>query len=143
MRGVRALAPNRWLHVRHHGGFSSDQFDIFRAHCRAFRAFVEAALSEWALLGRGPAPKYEFFEPELSTDRTIASLPLGGEQTLGSRYAFEDWRSFMLWEWFPVAFIQQLDEGITEMVGEATLAPTNWRRPTLRLPAWVPKSGGS
>jgi hypothetical protein len=129
------MPPNRWLHVRHPEGFDPRQFEMFRAHCRLFRACVECALTDWRLIQEGEPPRYEFFEPELSADRTTATLPIGGEQTLGSRHAFEDGRSYMLWEWFPISFIEKLEEGVTEMV--TGRQATSWRKPSLRIPAWA------
>jgi len=131
------MRPTRWLHVRHPGGFDQRRFEMFRAQCRVFRAYVESALGVWDLVGSGEAPRYEFFEPELSTDGKTATLPIGGEQSFGSRHAFEDWRSYMLWEWFPVAFIEGIEEGVTEMDLAANEFTTSWRRPSLRLPAWA------
>lgn len=128
------MAPNRWLHVRHPDGFSAAQFDRFRASCRVFRAYVETALTEWVALEGDAGPRYEFYEPELSADRTVATLPLGGAGTLKTRHDFEDLRSVMLWEWFPASFIAKIEEGITESVtGTRT---TTWRKPALRIPGW-------
>ena len=131
------MRPNRWLHVRHPEGFDQERFEAFRAHCRVFRAYIESAMRESSLVGPQGAPQYEFFEPELSIDRKTATLPVGGEQTLGSRHAFENWRSYMLWEWFPVSFIEGIEEGLTEAHPATGLPTTSWRRPTLRIPAWA------
>lgn len=124
------MRPNRWLHVRHPAGFDTEQFAKFEAHCRIFRAYVEAVLAEWPLLRAGELPpQYEFFDAELSHDRTIATLPLGGEQTLGTRHQLEDMRSRMLWEHFPAAFQLELEEGLTEAdVADRTKLRTEWRK---------------
>jgi hypothetical protein len=79
------MPPNRWLHLRRREGFTPEAFERFRAHCRVVRAYVEAVLENWSHFESYPAPRYEFYEPELSADRRIATLPLGGEQTLGTR----------------------------------------------------------
>ena len=132
------MAPNRWMQVRHPRGFSAEQFELFRASCRMFRAFVEAALAEWPLLTGEPPLRYEFFQPELSADRTIATLPLGGAETLRSRHAFEQWRSTLLWEWFPTEFIAELEEALVGSSNGVRLEGA-WRRPRLRVPGWVSK----
>lgn len=128
-------APNRWLHVRHPSTFSAEEFELFKALCRVFRAYVEASLAEWLLLGGHEAPHYEFFEPTLSSDRKVATLPVGGEWTLGTRAEFENFKSYMLWERFPLPLRFQLEEGITEPDPSSATGGTwtNWRKATHRL----------
>jgi len=122
---------NRVMHLRHPQGFDQRRFEQFRAHCRVFKAFVEALLADWNEIGAGkyPAPRYEFGEPALSDDRTVASLPLGGEATVGSRAQIENASSFMLWRFFDASFREQMDEGITEDIGSGMT--TNWRPVTV------------
>jgi hypothetical protein len=121
---------NRWLHVRHPRGFTPEQFDCFKAHCRVWQAYVEAVLREWEHFRDYPAPRYEFFEPTLSADRRVATLPVGGEWVLGTRAEFENAGSRLLWERFPLEFQLELEEGITEPdFADATRSITNWRRP--------------
>ena len=129
--------PNRWMRVRHPSTFSEGEFEFFKAHCRVFRAYVEAALAEPLLWG-APSLRYEFFEPTLSPDRTVASLPLGGEWTLATRAEFENARSYMLWDHFAIPLKFQFEEGLTEPAptrnpeSPPRLA-TNWRKAQHRV----------
>lgn len=53
------MPPNRWLHLRNPAGFTPEAFERFRAHCRVFRAYVEAVLKDWHHFersGSGTAP---------------------------------------------------------------------------------------
>ena len=72
-----------------------------------------------------------FFDPELSAHRRIATLPLGGECTVGSRACFEDGCSRLLWQFYPLEFLVPLEEGVTEGLDPAQGPRTNWR-PALR-----------
>jgi hypothetical protein len=123
---MSGVSPERWMRLRHPDGFAPERFDEFCALCRIFRAYVEASLAEPAIFDFG-SPSYVFFEPELSADRTIASLPLGGQPTVGSRAHFENGSSWMLWHLLPVAFRAELEEGLTEDIGNGLR--TNWRKP--------------
>lgn len=127
-------APNRWLHLRHPDSFNAEMYALFLCHTRIWRAYVEALLLEWPQMPQHfgtPAPAYEFYPPELSHDRTVASLPLGGPWTLGSRAAIEDGCSHLLWQYFPVPFLFGLDEGLTESTfADPSQLQTNWRKAT-------------
>ena len=114
------------MRLRHPDGFTPERFEQFCAQCRVFRAYVEASLAEATILKCG-AGSYVFFEPELSEDRSTASLPLGGWGTLGSRHEFQNASSWMLWHHFPLAFLAQLEEGLTENIGNGS--QTNWWPP--------------
>lgn len=123
--------PNRWLHVRYSKGFSPELWALFHAHCRVFEAHARALLDNWSELGQGESPPdYEFFPPELSDDRTVASLPLGGESTLGSRCIIENACSPLLWQFMPLEVQLHLEEGLTEphLTKEGKFT-TNWRKP--------------
>jgi hypothetical protein len=120
--------PLRIMHIRHRRPFTDVEFAQFAAHCDIFRAFVEAVFRNWAAIRtyhNYPAPRYEFGEPTLSPDRLIASLPIRGEQTLGSRSEIENMSSYMLWQFFAPEFRSDLEEGITEDFG--TGMRTTWR----------------
>lgn len=133
--------PNRWLHVRLKREFTQDEFEMFCAHAEVWRDLVEAHLSRWRRLGNDyDPPKYEYFAPLLSADRRVATLPLGGEFTLGTRATFENGFSHFLWINFPLAFQLEAEEGITETIGSPPAA-TNWRPALVREPA--PRSAGS
>jgi len=123
--------PNRWMHLRHPHGFTEEQYKQFKAHVRVFEAYVRATLENWECLpvvGTHPSPEYEFFEPELSGDHMTVTLPLGGEQTLGSRATFEDGSSNLLWQHMPLDFLLDLEEGLTETTDRSHGPQTNWRR---------------
>ena len=129
------MKPNRWLHLRHPSGFNDNDFARFAAHCRVFETYVKVLFAEWRALGAGnyEPPAYEFGEPELAADRLVATLPLGGTSTLGSRAIIENMSSQFLWRFFSPQFRQQLEEGITEDTGNGL--HTNWRKvPALTVP---------
>ena len=120
---------HRTMSIRHRRALTDAEFAQFRAHCDVFRSFVEAVFRNWHTIRVShdyPAPKYEFGEPTLSPDRTTASLPISGEQTIGSRAEIENLSSYMLWQFFPPAFKADLEEGITEDIGRGM--QTNWRK---------------
>ena len=124
--------PNRWLHLRHLAGFNEERFAEFEAHCRIFEAYVQMALSNAQHLSNlkrsigDSAPQYIFFQPKLSDDRKVATLPIGGNNTLGTRAMFENGLSWMLWYHMPNEFKKDLEEGITEDFGSGE--HTNWRK---------------
>ena len=53
------------------------------AQCRVWRATLEATVENWEDLSMGrlgmPRPIYVFGEPELSADRTVATITVDGE----------------------------------------------------------------
>jgi hypothetical protein len=122
--------PDRWLHLRHPSGFSAEQFALFVAHAAIFRAYAEALLQNWQSLpfnAGHPSVSYVFFPPTLSTDRLVASLPLGGARTLGTRARIENLSSYMLWQFFQPEFLKDLEEGVTETIDSSAGPCTNWR----------------
>lgn len=127
MRGeVEELAPNRWLHIRLSRPFTDEEFACFAAQTKIWVEYVKATLSVWESLNHGYAPpRYIFFEPELSEDRRVCSLPVGGEVALGPRSMFENSASSLLWQHFPIATLIDLEEGLTEDLGSGPV--TNWR----------------
>jgi hypothetical protein len=84
---------NRRFLLRHRDGFPEAQFRSFVAQCRVWRATIEATVAHWDDLSMGrlgiPRPRYQFGEPELSADRTLAILPLGGELAPAARSVLE------------------------------------------------------
>lgn len=122
------LKPNRWLHLRHPEGFDEQRFSAFQAHCEVWKAYCQAVLREWSALPlmQGDAPRYVFFDPDISDDRFIVSLPLGGTITLDSRSVLENGASELLWQFFTIEFLLDLEEGITEDHGSGLVI--NWRR---------------
>lgn len=129
-------APNRWLHVRLPRPFTEVEFDSFCAQAEIWCKYVQATLDVWPRLGETyPAPRYEFFAPELSADRCVATLPVGGEWTLGTRSLFENADSRLLWQHLPIELQLEGEEGITETIAEQQV--THWR-PLLRREAATP-----
>jgi hypothetical protein len=123
--------PKRFLHLRHPQGFSSERMQEFRAGCRLFQIHVDTVLAEWrALPGRAEAVlgTYAFGEPSLSADTRVASLPLDGESTLGSRTEFESCSSYLLSQFLPAAFCEELESGLEEDLTGSGERITYWRR---------------
>lgn len=124
------MLANRWLHLRHPDGFSAEIFDCFRSGCALWLAYVEISIQERERLGNNDgAPRYTALPPELSADRLVASLPLAGHSTLGSRAKYENIASYLLREFFPFGFSQRLEEGLTEDIGDGRGYQTSWRNP--------------
>lgn len=118
--------PNRWLHLKFQRAFSDAEFELFKAQARIWVAYVRATLEVWPGLGIAhQAPVYRFFPPELSADRTTATLPIGGDWTLASRALFEAGASYLLWQHFPAEVQRASQEGLSEEHGGAT--ETHWR----------------
>jgi hypothetical protein len=124
------MEATRWLRLRHPKGFSPEMFERFRSGCVLWDAYVQTSIRERERLGATDgAPCYVCFSPELSPDRRVASLPVGGHQTLGSRARFENGASYLLREFFPFEFGKDLEEGLTEDLGGGQGLQTSWRRP--------------
>lgn len=116
------------MHLRHPDGFTPERFEQFRAGCRLFEAHVRTVLAEWQRLRQDPRAitgQYIFGEPVLSEDRRVATLPIDGSNTLGSRSEFENMNSLLLHRFLPTEFRSALEEGLEEEVtGELV---TSWR----------------
>ena len=125
------MMARRVLHLRHPDGFSEEMYLRFLAGCRLFQAHVSITLSEWERIANAGAERvvgeYAFGPPTLSPDRRVASLPIEGEATLGSRAAFENCSSYLLGAFLPPEFKQHLEEGLTE---PAVDGRTYWRTPS-------------
>jgi len=122
--------PNRWIHLRHPSGFDEARFRAFRAHYEVWKAYCRAVVTNWSALPllRGPAPQLVFFEPTLSDDRKTISIPLGGSSSLEARSVLENEASRLLWQFFLVDFLMDLEEGRTEDLGTGEGATTRWWR---------------
>lgn len=56
-------------------------------------------------------------------------LPIGGEQTIGSRAWIEDGCSHLLWMYFKPPVLLEIEEGLTEPdLRDKTKLRTNWRK---------------
>src|SRR5258705_7748212 len=107
--------PDRWLPLRLPRPFSDVEVEMFRAHTAVFRAYVEASLAAWRDFGFGhDAPTYVFYPPEISADRRVATLPIGGTWTLTSRALFETGAAYLLWQHFPFDLQAVAQEGLSE-----------------------------
>ena len=104
------IKPNRWLRLKHSDGFDQVLFDKFVDHCHLFQLYVEALINSTTNLPNIENVNYIFFDPELSQDKKIASLPIGGERNIGSRSIIENELSWMLWRYMPVDFKNNLEE---------------------------------
>jgi len=127
------LAPNRWMRLRRPVAFTPQEFDCFCAHTSAFAAYAGTWLQNWNRIpshAKHPSIVYIFFPPELSRDRLVVSLPIGGESTLSTRAALENGSSFMLWQFLPVQSMAGLEEGLTETIDRVKGPTTNWRLPS-------------
>lgn len=121
-----AFVPNRWLHLRHAEGFSDDLFRRFEAGCRLWLSFAHASIDEHQRLGEPFGEvDYRAGPPTLSADRRVATLPVGGPWTLGSRSAFENGSAWMLSHFMFVWDELKLEQGLTEDTGGG--ASTSWR----------------
>ena len=131
------ISPNRWMRLKNPKRFTPAEFEHFRANCAIWKVHTEAVLSNWSVLSRGdsPAPIYIFFDPEISEDRTIVSLPIGGEWSLGARAIFENHYSSLLWAYFSPWLLIEMEEGLSEYMPDDLNFPdqltlrTNWRSP--------------
>ncbi len=123
----------RYLRFRHPAGFSEARLGHFIAHYRCWRAYVEALIENWEdlpLTGGAPAPSYRIGEPRLAEDRRVISVELGGPWSVASRALIEDGLSGLLWRFFPLDFVLELEEGLAEPRRDGE---TSWRR-ALRSP---------
>ena len=125
-------SPNRWLHLRRDDGFTEELFDVFCAGSEVFVAHAIALLRVWRRLPWNrshPEIEYAFFPPELSPDRKVATLPIGGPSTVGTRAAIENGLSYLLWQHIPAKFMAGVAEGLTETLDSSSGSQTSWRAP--------------
>jgi hypothetical protein len=99
--------------LRHPDGFPDPEWRSFVAQCRVWRATIEAMVESWDDLSMGrlaiPRPAYRFAEPELSADRTLATLPLDGELAPAAASALEPGVPAALYHDFPLWFRLDLE----------------------------------
>lgn len=121
-----AFVPNRWLHLRHAEGFSDDLFCRFEAGCRLWLSFARTCIDERRRLGEVLGEvDYRAGSPALSADRRVATLPVGGPWTLGSRSAFEDGSAWLLSHFMTHPDTLHIEQGLTEDIGQGPA--TSWR----------------
>jgi hypothetical protein len=110
--------------LKHPDGFPEPEWRSFVAQCRVWRATVEATAAQWDDLSMGrlaiPRPSYQLGEPELSADRTEASLTVEGDLAPAAAAAVEPGVPHALHHDFPLWF--RLDLSVARVVdGEAPL----------------------
>lgn len=117
--------PTRWLHLRHPDGFDDQRWEQFRVQHRAWEAYFTVICERWSLLRGCPqaAVAYRFYEPSITADRRVITIPIGGPQTLDSRASIEDEGARLLWQFFPFEFLKDLESGLTEV----ERPETSWR----------------
>jgi hypothetical protein len=108
---------DRWLHIRQPAGFSEEMFRVFCASAEVFVAHASALLRVYKQLPRRSAHsdvQYTFHAPELSSDKTVASLRISGANTVATRSDIEIGCCYILWQFFPTSFMSGLEQGRTE-----------------------------
>jgi len=91
---------------------------------------VSAFLNEPLATESVGAARYEFLPPYLSDDRLVATLPVDGFWTLGSRSKFEHLAAHLLWTFLPLEFREQLRVGLTEPdFHDSARSRTDWYDP--------------
>jgi hypothetical protein len=99
--------------LRHPDGFPETEWRSFVAQCRVWRATIDATLANWDDLSMGrlaiAKPTYQWTEPELSADRTLASWSVDGELSAGAAAALEPSVPDALHHDFPLWFRLELE----------------------------------
>jgi hypothetical protein len=112
------VEPTDWFRVRHRDPFPEESVIAFRAACAVYRAKMQAVLDHWTelpLLCKTPKPEVVFFEPEVSQDGRVMSLPVRiDRKTLGSRSLFQSTASSELYGYLPFPVVAGIEVGVTE-----------------------------
>lgn len=124
-----APTPDRWMHLRRPTPFDEQHFRIFQASAGLLAAYAGAFLhNATVFIGPDhPSLEYVFFPCELSGDRTVMTLPIGGPRSLGSRAYIENGASYLLWQRLPHQILATIEEGITESLSKDGPAASSWR----------------
>ena len=121
------MPADRWYYLRHPERFSDELFACVVSGLEFWRNDVEARIRHWAHTGvSGPAPEYEWYEAELSPDRSLVTVPVGGKGTYGSYHLFEERIPKELWRYLPNWFVIDLEAGRRDSGGwfpEASWTP--------------------
>jgi hypothetical protein len=119
--------------VRHRDPFSAEAVAAFKASCAVCRAKMEAILQHWdelPAIGNTPKPTVVFFEPEVSDDGRVMSLPVRiDRKTLGSRSLFQSTASRELYAYLPASVIPDVEVGLTEPAFEGSGWRNDWWNP--------------
>jgi len=122
------MAADRWYYLRHPEGFRPDLFDSVRSGWLLWKADVEASIRHWRHMDlRGiPQPEYEWYEPELSDDAKLITIPVGGQGTYGSFKVFEETVPDFFHRYLPYWFRIDLETGRRDSAGWFTDTTWGW-----------------
>lgn len=113
------MAPDRWYYLRHPQGFTPDLLECVRSGWVGWKTHVEAVVRHWNHVSRrgGAPPEYEWYEPELSADQNIVTIPIGGKSTYGSYHLLEEVFPQMLYGYLPQWLCIDLETGRRDTAG--------------------------
>ncbi len=121
------MQSTRWFYLRHADGFDTDSFLCVEAGFHIWAARVKATIEVWEKVPDQrsvPRPAYEFGPVELSTDRTIVTMSLGGEPGYMGMKLFEDEFPWEFTYYLPMWFRIDLEAGRRDTLG--WFPQTNW-----------------
>jgi len=113
------MAPDRWYYLKHPSGFTPDLIDCVRSGWQMWKADVEATIRHWrhTALSRSQSPDYEFYEPEMSDDGLVVTIPVGGAGSYGSYHLFEETIPGSFHRYLPQWFLVDLERGRKDTAG--------------------------
>jgi hypothetical protein len=117
------MHPNRWFYLRHTAEkFSDEHFACVEAGFHVWAATVRGHLEVWDKVPDyrsfpPPRPTYEFGQPELSSDRSTITLPLGGEPAYVGLKVFEDYTPWEFTYFLPMWFRLDLEHARRDTLG--------------------------
>ncbi len=127
------MEPTDWFRIRHSEPFPEEAVAAFRASCAVYRAKMQAILEHWTELPisrETPEPSVVFFDPEVSADGRIMSLPVRDEtMTLGSRALLQSTASRDLYSYLPFPLVGEVEVGLTEPALEGEGWRHDWWNP--------------
>jgi hypothetical protein len=112
------MAANRWYYLRHPEGFSAELFECVISGLALWRTDIEARLRHWTQLGvGGVVPQYEWYAAELSDDKKLITIPVGGDGSYGSYHLLEETVPEMFRRYLPPWFVVDLETGRRDTAG--------------------------
>ena len=131
-KGV-VVEPTDWFRIRHADPFPPEAIAAFNASCAVYRAKVEAILQHWDALPTirtHQKPVVVFFDPEVSGDGRVLSLPMRIEnQTLGSRSLFQSTATRELHSYLPISVMIGIEVGLSEPALQGAGVRHDWWNP--------------